>query len=275
MKNNTYIKTNHQNMIQGNRSRLMMLGGILICQSLILGNPVVSAISGAAGGALVGAGGQVITEVLTDNVVVERVFNRYNRLIQTKRKGLVTTVSQRKWDIPNAFGDIKTFEIGYSSTYRQETGVNVIKSTSAKPFQPAMYVASPEGFSPEELDFGLTKNPPLEIRDYKCDLTENDSDLVKINFGYRVQWRYQVPAKLYWQDKRRFKVILENWTSMPGKNCGEQYNGTGTWYISPPIDRNSGNGEIICSSENPNFGGTINLAPNPSSQLLFKEQVWP
>ena len=270
MKKNTYIKVNHRNMIQGNRSRLMMLGGILICQSLILGNPVVSAISGAAGGALVGAGGQVITEVLTDNVVVDRVFNRYERLDRKMRKGLVTTINRTMSDNPNAQGDIKTFKITYSSSYYQNTGAQIIKSNSSQLFEPVFFASGSE-----EIALGLSKEVPLEVRNYFCLLSENDYDELRTKFGYRVQWKYQVPAKLYWPDKRRFKILLEKWSSMPGKNCGEQYNGTGTWYVSPVIDRNWGHGEIICSSDNPNFGGTINLAPNGSSQLLFKEHVWP
>jgi hypothetical protein len=257
-----------EKMFHGKQCCLMIIGGLFLFQSLSLGSQWLA---GAVGGAVVGAGGAVISELLTDDVSTERILNGYSQLDRKMRKGFVTTIKRTMWDMPTAQADIKTYKISYSSTYYQNTGSQIIKSNSSKPIEPVFLVSSSE-----ELALGISKEAPVEVRDYFCLLTENDYDELKTKFGYRVQWkdRNGAPVKFYWKDKRRFKVILENWTSMPGKNCGEQYNGTGAWYLSPLIDRNSGNGEIICSPDK-NLSGVINLSPNSSSQILFKEHVWP
>lgn len=249
----------------------MMIGGILFCHSLISANPLLVAVLAATGTLLVGAGGLVVSEVLTDDVSTTRRFNKYEYFDSKKRRGLVTTTTRRMWDEENAQGDITTFKTTYSSLYYQNTGSRIIKSNSSQGFEPVYSVSGAE-----EIAAGLLKEVPIEVRDYQCNLTEADSDTRKTLFGYRVQWKYRDGAdvKPYWKDNRRFKVILENWTPMPGKNCGEQYNNSGAWYVSPSISRHGGNGQIVCSPDQ-YLGGTVNLQPNPSSQLLFREYVWP
>jgi hypothetical protein len=253
---------------QGKRYWLVVLGGILAFHSLGLGGLPK---------ALIQQGGvQVISDVLSDDVAVERTCHKYEHVDQKKRRGLITTITRKMWDNQNAQMDIKTYQITYSSTYYQNTGSKISKENSSQSFEPVYFVPDSGDLDAEKLTAGLLKNVPLEVRDYKCELTENDSDCRKTMFGYRVQWKYRdgVSVKTWWKDNRRFKVILENWTPMPGKNCGEQYNGSGAWYTSPSISRHNGNGEIICVPEQ-NLGGVINLAPNSTSQLLFKEHVWP
>ena len=261
----------NRNIIHGNRFRIIISGGILFCQSLILANPIVVAILGATGALLVGAGGLVVSEVLTDDVVVTRRLNKYEHMDKKIRRGLATTTTRKMWDEENAQGDITKFKTTYSSSYYQNTGSRIIKLNSSEEFEPEHSVLSAEQIAIDPL-----KEVPLEVRDYQCILTENDSDTRKTLFGYRLQWKYRDGAnvKPYWKDNRRFKVILENWTPMPGKTCREQYNNSGAWYASPSISRHGGNGQIVCSPDQ-YLGGTVNLQFNPSSQLLFKEHVWP
>lgn len=258
------LKTQHKNTKKCGSFRLLIACGLLICHSLGAIHPVVIT-------ALIGAAGVVVSEVLTDYVATERILSSYDRLDRKMRKGFVTTITRKMFDDSNAQNDIKTFKITYSSSYYQNTGEQIIKSNSSQQFEPTY-----SGSSEEQIALGLSKQVPLEVRDSFCLLTANDYDQLTTKFGYRVQWSYQngAPVKFFWKDNRRFKVTLENWTPMSGKSCGEQYNGTGTWYVSPWISRHRGHGEIICSPEK-NLGGTINLAPNPSSQLLFQEHVWP
>lgn len=261
----------NRKIIQGNRFRLIISGGILFCQSVILANSFVLAILTATGALLVGAAGTVVYEVLTDDVAPIRVLNQYEHLDKKIRKGLVTTTTRKIWDDKNAQGNITKFKINHHSTYYQNTGSAIIKSNSSQEFEPEY-----SDYSAEQIAIGLLKQAPLEVRDYQCILTDNDSDTRKTKFGYRIQWNYRDGAdvKPYWKDNRRFKVILKDWTPMPGKTCGEQYNNTGAWYVSPSISRHGGNGEIICSADQ-YLGGTVNLQPHSSSQLLFKEHVWP
>lgn len=70
-------KSPSNKMIHGSECRIMMIGSLFLCQSLTLGNPTLW---GMAGGAALGAAGQVISEILTDNVKVERVLNKYEIL---------------------------------------------------------------------------------------------------------------------------------------------------------------------------------------------------
>jgi|GEM_PF-4996167 len=258
------LKTEYKNTIKCDRFRLLMASLLLICHSLVAIHPIVIT-------ALMGAAGVVISEVLTDYVATERVFSKYDRLDRKMRKGLVTTITRTMSDAPNAQNDIKTFKFTYSSSYYQNTGAQILKSNSSHQFEPTY-----SGGSEEQLALGLSKQVPLEVRGSFCLLTAYDYDQLTTKFGYRVQWSYQngAPVKFFWKDNRRFKVTLENWTPMSGASCGEQYNGTGAWYVSPLISRHRGHGEIICSPEK-NLGGTINLTPNPSSQLLFQEHVGP
>jgi len=256
-------KSPSNKMIHGSECRIMMIGSLFLCQSLTLGNPTLW---GMAGGAALGAAGQVISEILTDNVKVERVLNKYEILEKKMRKGTLTTINQKIWDSPNASGDIKTFKINYYSSYYQRSGSQTNNASSSQAFEPVMLVSSTEQLAP-----GMPKEVPLKVRYYECILSDYDYDLIKTSFGFRVQWKYQDGARIYWTDKKRFKVVLENWTPMPGSNCGDQYNDTGAWYVSPEIDRNGGSGEIICSAKKTVLGGVVNLEPNQSSQLLFKE----
>ena len=64
-----------QKKFQGKRCCLMIIGGFFLFQSLSLGSHWLA---GAVGGAVVGAGEAVISELLTDDVSTERILNGYS-----------------------------------------------------------------------------------------------------------------------------------------------------------------------------------------------------
>lgn len=138
-----------EKLFQGKRCRLMVIGSLFLFQSLSLGSQWLA---GAVGGAVVDAGGAVISELLTDDVSTERILNGYSQLDRKMRKGFVTTINRTMWDSPSAQADIKTYKISCSSTYYQNTGSKIIKSNSSKPIEPVFFVSSSE-----ELALGVSK----------------------------------------------------------------------------------------------------------------------